>query len=117
MLDRFFVDMPPSMLPDPRLLGDFFVSSEAKLGALAEIYGLPVEADYASTSLADFFVEQLGRAPRAGDVVQLGEVVLLAHTVTDGRLVTVGIRFADPDEPQAAAPWARVKAALARWRG
>jgi cell volume regulation protein A len=116
-LDRFFVDMPPSMLPDPRLLGDFFVPSEAKLGALAEIYGLPIEAEYASTSLADFFVEQMGRAPHTGDVVQLGEVVLLAHMVTDGRLVTVGIRLADSEASEAVAPWARIKAALMRWRG
>jgi cell volume regulation protein A len=116
-LDRFFVDMPTSMLPDPRLLGDFFVSSEAKLGALAELYGLPIEADNAPTSLADFFVEQQGRAPRVGDVVQLGEVVLLAHAVSDGRLVSVGIRLADPEAPEAVAPWAKFKAALLRWRG
>jgi cell volume regulation protein A len=109
--------MPPSMLPDPRLLGDFFVSSEAKVGALAEIYGLPVEADHASTSLADYFVEQLGRAPRTGDVVQLGEVVLLAHVVTEGRLATVGIRLDDPEAPEAVGPWARIKAAFMRWRG
>jgi cell volume regulation protein A len=116
-LDRFFVDMPPSMLPDPRLLGDFFVPSEATLGALAEIYGLPVEVDYATTSLADFFVEQLGREPCLGDVVQLGEVVLLAHAVTDGRLVTVGIRLANPETLEAAALLARFKAAFLRWRG
>ena len=27
-LDRFFVDMPPPAAPDPRLLGDFFVSGD-----------------------------------------------------------------------------------------
>ncbi len=41
-LDRFFVDMPPPAAPDPRLLGDFFVSGDATLGALAEIYGLSI---------------------------------------------------------------------------
>ena len=39
-LDRFFVAMPPPPLPDPRLLGDFFVTGEHALGELAEIYGL-----------------------------------------------------------------------------
>src|SRR6266536_350901 len=39
-LDRFFVDMPPPSAPDPRLLGDFFVSGDVTLGALADIYGL-----------------------------------------------------------------------------
>ena len=39
-LDRFFVDLPPPARPDPCLLGDFFVSGDATLGALSEIYGL-----------------------------------------------------------------------------
>ena len=115
-LDRFFVDMPPSMLPDPRLLGDFFVSSEATLGALAEIYGLPVEAEHMATSLADHFLEQLGRAPRQGDMVRLGEVVLQAHTVADGRLVTVGLQLEEPGTPEATSVFARIKAALMWWR-
>src|SRR5215467_1420193 len=41
-LDRFFVDLPPPMAPDPLLLGDFFVSGEVTLGELAEIYGLSI---------------------------------------------------------------------------
>src|SRR5687767_10803877 len=39
-LDRFFVDMPAPVVPDTRLLGDFFVPGDTTLGALAEIYGL-----------------------------------------------------------------------------
>src|SRR5437764_6970451 len=41
-LDRFFVDMPPPSSPDPRLLGDFVITGEAQLGAVAELYGLPI---------------------------------------------------------------------------
>src|SRR6266581_1096679 len=62
-LDRFFVDMPPPSSPDPRLLGDFFVSADATLGALAEIYGLALDPALAATSLADHFARELGRAP------------------------------------------------------
>src|SRR5262249_36578114 len=68
-LDRFFVDMPPSMLPDPKLLGDFFLPGTATLGALADIYALPVESEQYSTSLSDYFVEQLGRPPQRGDLL------------------------------------------------
>src|ERR1700704_733281 len=50
-LDRFFVRMPPPAAPDPRLLGDFFVSGDATLGALAEIYGLTVAPEAASITL------------------------------------------------------------------
>ena len=115
-LDRFFVDMPPSMLPDPRLLGDFFVPSEATLGALAEIYGLPVETENMAISLSDFFLEQLGRAPRQGDMVRLGDVVLQAHTISEGRLITVGLQLEDPETQNVSTMFARIKAALTWWR-
>jgi cell volume regulation protein A len=98
-LDRFFMNLPPPRSPDPRLLGDFFVTGTATLGALAEIYGLQVAADHADVALADFFTENLGRPPKAGDIVQLGPIALLAHKVENGRLTTVGLRLAEPEAP------------------
>src|SRR6516165_2353889 len=98
-LDRFFVAMPSPAKPDPRLLGDFFVGGDATLGALAEIYGLQVAADHNEVSLADFFRENLGRPARAGDIVQLGPIALLAHKVADDRVTTVGLRLAELEEP------------------
>jgi cell volume regulation protein A len=98
-LDRFFVDMPPPAMPDPRLLGDFFVPADATLGALAEIYGLPVDPAQAATSLADYFVDQLGHAAHPGDRLQLGVVALIAHTVHDAKVATVGLQLADPEPP------------------
>jgi cell volume regulation protein A len=117
-LDRFFVDMPPPAKPDPRLLGDFFVPGDATLGALADIYGLQVAADHMEVTLANFFAEQLGRAAKAGDIVQLGPIALLAHKVNGGHLTTVGLRLAEPEEPadlagQLKALWARIQ----RWVG
>jgi len=97
-LDRFFVAMPSPAKPDPRLLGDFFVGGDATLGALAEIYGLQVAADHNEVSLADFFRENLGRPARAGDIVQLGPIALLAHKVADDRVTTVGLRLAELEE-------------------
>ncbi|MBI2716306.1 MAG: potassium/proton antiporter [Rhizobiales bacterium] len=98
-LDRFFVKMPPPASPDPRLLGDFFVPGTATLGALAEIYGLQVAADHTEVTLADFFTENLGRPGKKGDIVQLGPIALLAHKVDNGRVTTVGLRLAEPEEP------------------
>ena len=97
-LDRFFVKMPPPAAPDPRLLGDFFVPGDATLGALADIYGLQVAADHIDVSLADFFAEHLGRPAKSGDIVQLGPIALLAHKVANGRVTTVGLRLAEPEE-------------------
>ena len=100
-LDRFFVDMPPPTAPDPRLLGDFFVSGEVTLGALAEIYGLSITPEAAEITLADYFAEEIKRRPKQGDVVPLGPIALVAHRVTDGRLSNVGLRLAQEEEPPA----------------
>jgi cell volume regulation protein A len=113
-LDRFFVAMPSPAKPDPRLLSDFFVGGDATLGALAEIYGLQVAADHNEVSLADFFRENLGRPARAGDIVQLGPIALLAHKVADDRVTTVGLRLAELEEPTSLADrlkalWQRVQ--------
>jgi cell volume regulation protein A len=97
-LDRFFINMPPPRAPNPRLLGDFFVNGTATLGALAEIYGLQVAADHTDVTLADYFLEHLGRPARKGNIVQLGPIALLAHKVEKGTLVTVGLRLAEPED-------------------
>src|SRR5215831_5688879 len=97
-LDHFFVNLPPPTSPDPRLLGDFFVPGTATLGALAEIYGLQVAADHTEVTLADYFAEMRPRRIKAGDVVELGPIALLAHKVEQGRVTTVGLRLAEPEE-------------------
>jgi cell volume regulation protein A len=97
-LDRFFVNMPPPVRPDPRLLGDFFVSGDVTLGALAEIYGLQISPQHADVSLADHFAEERRRGIKQGDVLLLGPIGLLAHRVENGRVTTVGLRLAEPDE-------------------
>lgn len=99
-LDRFFMESPAPRAPQAEALGDFFVPGTATLGALADIYGLQVAADHAEVSLADFFIEQLGRPARSGDIVALGTVALLAHKVEGGKVTNVGLRL---DEPEAAA--------------
>jgi cell volume regulation protein A len=100
-LDRFFVDMPPPAQPDPRLLGDFFVSGEVTLSELAEIYGLTIAPRAADMALADYIAAAVIRRPRAGDVVPLGPIALLAHRVSDGRVTSVGLRL---PETEAAPP-------------
>jgi len=114
-LDRFFVDMPPPAAPDPRLLGDFFVSGDVTLGALGEIYGLAI-GDDTGVSLADHFAARLKRAPRPGDTLPLGTIALVAHRVTDGRVTSIGLRLAD-EEPSETAPTfiAKLKRVARRW--
>jgi potassium/hydrogen antiporter len=114
-LDRFFVDMPPPSAPDPRLLGDFFVSGGVTLGALSDIYGLSIAPEAGEITLADYFAEELKRRPKQGDVVPLGPIALVAHRVTDGRLASVGLRLAQEDEPPATLAAKIKKAARDLW--
>ena len=113
-LDRFFVDMPPPRAPDPRLLGDFFVPGTATLGALADIYGLQIAADHMEFTLADQFAEELKRPARQGDIIHVGPIALLAHKVSQGKVTTVGLQLAEPDDDDDVQR--RIKAALAKVR-
>ncbi len=93
--------------PDPRLLGDFFVTGDHTLGELAEIYGLTVAEEETATTLADHFAAHGRRVPRAGDVLPLGEIALVAHQVTEGRVVSVGLRLAEVEPDEKPPPWRR----------
>jgi len=98
-LDRFFVDTLPPIAPDPHLLGDFFVSGDVELGALADIYGLSVEADEAASPLADYLKAHLGRPPRSGDTLPLGPIVLVVRRLDGERVSEVGLRLPEEERP------------------
>jgi potassium/hydrogen antiporter len=117
-LDRFFVDMPPPASPDPRLLGDFFLNADAALGGLAEIYGLPVRQEDAAISLGEYFARELHRPARRDDTLRLGEILLIAHKASAGRVTQIGLQLAGPEveEPRPEKP-APIRAAAKRVRG
>jgi cell volume regulation protein A len=112
-LDRFFVDTPAPARPDPRLLGDFFVSGDVQLGALVELYGLTIAPEHTTTTLADYFYSELSRPPRKGDALPLGPIALVAHTVANERVTMVGLRLAD-DEDGAGGPFLERAKRMAR---
>jgi cell volume regulation protein A len=99
-LDRFFVDMQPSSAPDPHLLGDFVVSSEHSLSELAEIYGVKVGNDETGLTLADYFDVHLDHTPKEGATVKLDTIVLVARSISGGRVNVVGLRLPEEEEAQ-----------------
>ncbi|MCB1412228.1 MAG: potassium/proton antiporter [Xanthobacteraceae bacterium] len=114
-LDRFFTDMQPSVLPDPHLLGDFVVSGEIVLGDLAEIYGITVREDESNLTLADYFDIHLDRAPKVGATLPLDSLILVARSISGGRVNVVGLRL--PEDEETAQPRSRlatVKGRLSR---
>jgi cell volume regulation protein A len=104
-LDRFFVDMPPSSAPDPHLLGDFMVSGEHTLGELAAIYGVSAEEEQAKLTLADYFDIHLDHAPKEGAELVLDPIVLVARSISGGRVSVVGLRL--PEDEEQAVPLTR----------
>ena len=97
-LDRFFVDMAPSSAPDPHLLGDFMVSGEHTLGELAGIYGVSVGEEPAKLTLADYFDIHLDHAPKEGAELVLDPIVLVARSISGGRVSVVGLRLPEDEE-------------------
>ncbi|KRQ96540.1 potassium transporter [Bradyrhizobium jicamae] len=97
-LDRFFVDMAPSSAPDPHLLGDFMVSGEHTLGELAQIYGVSTGDEQAALTLADYFDIHLDHAPKVGAELVLDPIVLVARSISGGRVNVVGLRLPEDDE-------------------
>jgi cell volume regulation protein A len=69
-------------------------------------------------TLADQFAEELKRPARQGDIIHIGSIALLAHKVKEGKVTTVGLQLAEPDEPDdwqhrlKAAVWPRVRKLL-----
>lgn len=113
-LDRFFVDSPSytAALSDPSMVEDFFVPGDATLGALADIYGLELPPDHAAMTLTDFIAEELHHVPHQGEVIRLGPIALVAHSVVDGKVTTVGLQLAEPEPPKARTALGRARAML-----
>jgi cell volume regulation protein A len=101
-LDRFFIDMLPSTAPDPHLLGDFIVSGNVSLGDIAATYGINVDADQSKLTLADYFDVHLDHAPKEGATLELDSIVLVARSISGGRVSIVGLRLPEEEEEAAA---------------
>src|SRR6516225_922002 len=97
-LDRFFVDMSPGSAPDPHLLGDFTVSGEHTLGELVDVYGVAVGEEQAKLTLADYFDIHLDHAPKAGATLELNPIVLVARSISGGRVNIAGLRLPEDSE-------------------
>ena len=112
-LDRFFVDMPVVAAPDPHLFGEFAVLGDVTLGAVADIYGVSVDADNAARTLADYFDIHLDHAPRVGATLPLDSIVLVARSIGGNRVNVVGLKLPE-DEDDAPKPAATRLSGTAR---
>ena len=75
-----------------------FVSGGITLGDLATIYGVTVEADQSKLTLADYFDVHLDHAPKEGATLELDTIVLVARSISGGRVNVVGLRLPEDEE-------------------
>ena len=83
------------------------VSGEHTLGELADVYGVKVEEGASSLTLADYFDVHLDRAPKEGATLALDSIVLVARSISGGRVNVVGLRL--PEEEEKTAPRTRME--------
>ena len=88
------------------------MSGEHTLGELAEIYGVAVGEEQAKLTLSDYFDVHLDHAPKEGATLQLDTIVLVARSISGGRVNVVGLRL--PEEEEEAAPLTRMGFAQAQ---
>ena len=84
-------------LPDPAdeqqvraVFRDFALDPGTTVGSVCEFYGLPTPGD-GSTTLGNWMVAELRRAPVAGDLVPLGAATLVVREVEGRRISRIGL--------------------------
>jgi cell volume regulation protein A len=80
------------------------VSGAITLGDLAAIYGVTVDAEQSKLTLADYFDVHLDHAPKEGATLALDTIVLVARSLSGGRVSVVGLRLPEDEEESAPAP-------------
>lgn len=83
----------PAYLEKRQFFGDFIVSGDAQLDALAEHYGFALPELPGGMTLAEFLTGKLRGLPVAGDRVRLGKLEFVIREARDGRIQRVGLRI------------------------
>jgi potassium/hydrogen antiporter len=82
------------------------VTGEITLGDIATTYGVTVDAEQSKLTLADYFDINLDHAPKAGATLALDSIVLVARSISGGRVHIVGLRL--PEDQEETAPPTRM---------
>jgi cell volume regulation protein A len=69
------------------------VHGDARMGALAELYGLPLAVGEGDQTLEEFLTRRLSGLPVVGDRCRLGNVEFVVRAVEAGRITRVGLRI------------------------
>jgi cell volume regulation protein A len=96
-LDRLFATRPAPRRVRREVFGEFILDGRATLGAVADLYNLPVAPEDRALPLGTFIARRLKRRIVAGDRLRLGGVELVAREVDLGKVTSVGVEL-EPEE-------------------
>ena len=84
---------PPKRPQDLRFFGDFILESDAELGAIAALYGLPLDSAAEHRHIGEFVAELVGAEPVVGDQVEWNGLTWTIAQMEGGRVTKVGLKF------------------------
>ena len=82
----------PPRLEEHRYFGDFVLNGDAVLGDVAAVYGIDVPGEHAAKTLAEYLDLRTHGRVVVGDTAPLGNAVLVARELREGRVSRVGLK-------------------------
>ena len=111
LLDRLFAG-PAEAAADSRLYGAFALHPDARLGEVADSYGVQVPEGARSLTLRDYLVQELAGDVEEGDRVSLGHIDLIVRRINAAHgIEEVGLGIEPGEAPRPRLPF------LPHWRG
>ncbi len=99
LVRRVLHEPGPAEVSPRRVYGDFTLRGDARMDAVAEVYGLPLGETERGLSVDDLMSRRMRRPPVPGDRVELGRVTLVVRELdVNGRVRTAGLRLRSPSE-------------------
>ncbi|MEZ0214905.1 MAG: potassium/proton antiporter [Xanthobacteraceae bacterium] len=95
-LDRLFVAADGT--PELDLAASFPFRGDIALGAVADLYGLPLEPQERDITLADLFADRFDERPHPGNRINIGGATLVVRLVEHERVTLVGLSFEAEEE-------------------
>jgi cell volume regulation protein A len=93
-LNRLFdPHQAPARLEEHLYFGDFVLKGDARLGDLAEVYGVEVPAAHLGKTLSEYLNERSHGRVVIGDRAPLGNALLVVRDVDGGRVTEVGLKL------------------------
>lgn len=87
----FAAEKQPAYLEDHRFFGDFVLNGAARLGEVAAMYGIDIDASQKDAAIADYLARAFKARPVVGDRTRLGGIEFVVREMEGERVTKVGV--------------------------